>query len=410
MQKNYFHNRIFRAMINSNLFDELGTYLYMMVFIIYASKISHYRSLAVSLASLAIIIPNIASLISGYLADHVNNFFKTMIQIRITQTILFLIITFGMSFKPSFTIFIVVWILGIISDFLGSYNSLINVHVLKLIIQPTEMNDAMALNQGLLNLSSIVGQASGVTLIALLNYHFEWVAFINVISFIMALVILLSVRNDLKRLTVHQQNHNQENGFIKQIKQSAKNIPHNLLIMTFIFAGFNFLSSSMLPMVNVTYLKAPVLWFHNYGTTIATLNIVSTVGTLLGIFLINDWFRKLNMKQFIILISVLMMIFGSLFLMASSITKFLIVVTLLITSYFSGKISPKLSSLIVNHVNRKQLGTVVGFMNTLMLLSTPIGNAIFLTLLNHFGNSIAWLAFISCSFVLLIFTSIKRLS
>ena len=64
----YLHNRGYRALITASVLSGIGDSLYNIVFIIYAST-TPFKTLAVSLASMATFLPNLLSMVTGYWAD-----------------------------------------------------------------------------------------------------------------------------------------------------------------------------------------------------------------------------------------------------------------------------------------------------------------------------------------------------
>ena len=66
--KVYLKNSGYRALINSTVLSGIGDSLYNIVFIIYAASVPN-KSLAVSLASFATLLPSLLSVVTGSLAD-----------------------------------------------------------------------------------------------------------------------------------------------------------------------------------------------------------------------------------------------------------------------------------------------------------------------------------------------------
>ncbi len=84
----YRTNRAYRALLNNAIANGIGSSLFNIVFIIYASTMP-FKTLAVSLASMATFIPAILSLLTGYWADRAHQHTRAMIVTRLTQTLLF---------------------------------------------------------------------------------------------------------------------------------------------------------------------------------------------------------------------------------------------------------------------------------------------------------------------------------
>ena len=72
--------------------------------------------------------------------------------------------------------------------------------------------------------------------------------------------------------------------------------------------------------------------------------------------------------------------------------------------YTLGKISPRVSTYVMTSVAEKQLGQIVGLMNTLITLSVPIGQLIFLSIATSMSLSNAWISMIVLEVLLILYT------
>lgn len=116
----YLKNIKYRTLLNSDLIDSIGNSLYDIVFVIYASTVPN-KSLAVSLASMATIVPALLSVIIGVWADRASKKVNYMILTRLSQALLFMAITFLIGLNKSFGLFLVLLLINIISDILGNF-------------------------------------------------------------------------------------------------------------------------------------------------------------------------------------------------------------------------------------------------------------------------------------------------
>lgn len=76
--------------------------------------------------------------------------------------------------------------------------------------------------------------------------------------------------------------------------------------------------------------------------------------------------------------------------------------------YTLGKISPRVSTYVMTSVAEKQLGQIPRFMNTLVTLSVPIGQLIFLTIANSVSLNSAWIRMIVLAALLIIYTLVYQ--
>lgn len=162
----YIKKSVFRTLIDASVFNNLGNYLYLIVFIIYAAQLTENSSLAVLLASLGLLIPSLSEILTGYYADQVAYPYRRLVRIKLIQIGLFTMITVGMLLPKGIVLFLILWLLGMASDILGNFSGLIVIKLFKLTLTSQNMNSAFSLSQGLTNLTDIFGQALGAGLLA----------------------------------------------------------------------------------------------------------------------------------------------------------------------------------------------------------------------------------------------------
>ena len=109
----YLKNIKYRTLLNSDLIDSIGNSLYDIVFVIYASTVPN-KSLAVSLASMATIVPALLSVIIGVWADRASKKINYMILTRLSQALLFMALAFLIGLNKSFGLFLVLLLINII--------------------------------------------------------------------------------------------------------------------------------------------------------------------------------------------------------------------------------------------------------------------------------------------------------
>lgn len=81
----YLKDKPFRILINSNILNSIGDYLFTIIFVIYAAHIPKYANIATSIASLNILLPSIFGIILGEIANKNTNQVHTLIVNKVWQ-------------------------------------------------------------------------------------------------------------------------------------------------------------------------------------------------------------------------------------------------------------------------------------------------------------------------------------
>lgn len=399
----YIKKSVFQTLIDASVFNNLGNYLYLIVFIIYAAQLTENSSLAVSLASLGLLIPSLSGILTGYYADQVTHPYRRLVRIKLIQIGLFAIITVGMLLPKGIILFLSLWLLGMTSDILGNFSGLIVIKLFKLTLAPQNMNSAFSLSQGLANLTDIFGQALGAGLLTLLHQQFALIALLNLLTFLVSLIILHHAKDQLVDITSPTSVTVQRPQFGLTTKLAAKSLAnyHGLLTLIILLTIANLLSGSIEALQNVALLKTPELWLNHYGMTLVCFNVAFTGGLLVGTLSANDFLRHFKLTWICLLLGIAMTIFALLFAdpVFSKITTFILLTVAFSIAFLAGKIGPRLSALVVNQVKTSQLSETIGFINTLLTLGAPLGAGSFLYLMNQLGAQIGWLIFAGSSAV-----------
>ena len=138
----YLKNKGYRAIINASLLSGIGDSLYNIVFIIYASSVPN-KKLAVSLASVATLIPGLLAVVTGALADKTKHKVYSSIIVRFIQCALFILLAVLIGVQRSFPIFLVLLLINIISDTLGSFGNGLGMPLLQKLLPAEELNSGL---------------------------------------------------------------------------------------------------------------------------------------------------------------------------------------------------------------------------------------------------------------------------
>lgn len=185
-------NVVFRTLTVSNFLSALGSYIYNIVFIIYATTLP-YSHIAVFIANIITIIPMVFTFWIGVKADKTKRKTRNLIVIGFIQSLLFTLVALLMT-NQTFLVFAFVGFLNVVSDILSDYKNGLRLPIMQKNIESEKLYEAYSFAQFIGYLSSIAGQALGVWLLTTSGNNYAFVALINAISFLLSSVVLLKNR------------------------------------------------------------------------------------------------------------------------------------------------------------------------------------------------------------------------
>lgn len=404
-------NLAFRTMIIAQLFNNLGTSLFNIVFLMIAASRPH-ATLAVTVVAFTTFLPNLFAILLGNLADKTHNHLRAWSITRLTQATIFLgIACLLFAYEKQTVTFIMLLFLIFINDILGLYSSLLMDPITRYILAQKDMQTAMSLEQAVSITMTMIGGFFGAGLFSLLNNNAAIFSLINALFFIVAWLVM----------TAHQQY------FIKPQQQISQNLAkrsRSTLFSDFnatftlvyrdrlffqlivLAAAVNFVSTSLAGLFNLTLLQIHQLLIGNFGTTVAVFGAVETVSMLLGSIVVHDIFQHLTTKQLIGTACGLLLLLG----LVPSIWPNRLVWLCLISGigYVSAKINPRLGAIMMQRVAPDRLASVGGLINTLVLATAPLGQLLFLSLANMMTPSFAWLTMSALLFIIVSYTIYTR--
>ncbi|WP_396425859.1 MFS transporter [Lactococcus cremoris] len=390
-------NKTFTSLLSSSIFSMLGTSLFNIVFLIYASSLPNPKMM-ISLAEICLLLPVLFAAYTGFLADKTKNKANFMIRASWIQAILFFLLIFLMMEKNFITFFGIAGV-KILTDLITSYKSGLRAPILQNNLNAEEIQPAFGQIQGLSSIIEIIGQPLGVTILALSHQSFSLVVLINGILYLLSGFFLLIFRKNLTFKTVYF-----DEKFKFNIKESFSQIrdvitgnnSSNFLVLVFSLVFINFILAGMGPLTSLAMLKFnpfPV----SYGTAIMIFNVVLMLGMLAGSFIMGDKLKDWELPKLMIATFLMIALFAAL------VTHFglLSLIFLFALAYISAKASPKVNRLIMENISSENLGKIGGGITTIFTFSVPFGGAIFVFLANLIGVALTF--YIISIFALLVF-------
>ncbi|MBB1167207.1 MFS transporter [Lacticaseibacillus paracasei] len=406
----YLTNRGYRAILNASLLSGIGDSLYNIVFIIYAATMP-FKSLAVTLAAMATSVPTMLSLLTGSLADRTHAKTRHIVATRLGQMLLFLSLAVMILLPASFPLFLSLLLINIVSDSLGQYGNGLTLPLLHRLIPAKELNTVLSFQSATSSTVQLVFQGLGASLIVLLNHNYALFGLLNALTFLLAAVTLVFRKKQLKQAEPPVTTGKSQ-PVIGNIRAVLKFLAGNqFLFAVILFAMLvNTLGSSVDGLMNITLVQEPDLWLRDFGTTVAIINVVFSVGLIFGALFAKDGLQRLStFKLLSLLMAAIVGLSSSFFLLHSSVAA---LGFSFVTAYLMGKINPRLATVMMRQVPEQQMGTTAGVVNLAALIGMPVGQVIFFTIANLASAHVSWIVMAGLAtglFLVLIWMSTKIL-
>lgn len=402
-------NKLLRNLTLSQFIELLGAAFFNIALLVYASQTSNAK-LATTVVVIANTLPTILQIGLGYIADKAHDKLRLMILTRIIQAILYGILTilFGLTTNDwlmfSFIIFI-----NVTSDLLSGLTSLAALPIIKHIVPSQDLLTARSLQVSVMSLVNVIGQVIGVTLLTFLGNNFLYFSLFNALLFLISGIALIISRrqfNQKLKVTSHQNATSTlpEARFWVSMQINRRIIQANkkLLHILFLFTLLNLLVGSIDGLISLTLLQYPGIYIKNYGFSLSIVNTMLAIGLVSGSFFTNDFLKRIKLNMLIIILLLFLTLLSLNLVLSPSI--YVIIMSFFGIGYTLGKISPRVSTYVMTSVAEKQLGQIAGFMNTLVTLSVPIGQLIFLSIANSVSLNSAWISMVVLSMLLILYT------
>ncbi len=399
-------NAAYRTLLAAAAIDGIGNSLYNIVFIIYAATMP-FKALAVSLASMAGLLPALFAILTGYWADQTRSKSRGLVRAYLLQTGLFLVLAGLIGQRGNLFLFCVLLLINIVSDICGGYANGLNLPILKATVPVSELNSALSLNTASATTIQLVFGAVGASLIVLLQHNYGLFGLLNAASFALAAVLVFTMRRHLQvadkpTAATSERPAAKGESFFKSAAQTLKYLRHNHFIIAVMSVAIfiNILGTSVDGLMSVSLLSMHQLWFGDYGYTVAIMNALFGIGMVTGALFANDGLQKVPVLALSVGIAVSMGVLGLAFIYGQS--RLLIAAAILLSTYLTAKVNPRISAVLMSGIGSDHLAQAQGVLGLVALIAAPLGQAIFLTLINAFGAPLVWTTFAVSSFVLVL--------
>lgn len=188
-------NRLFAFISFSRIFNILGSSIYNIVFIVFASSMPQPK-FAVGIANFIVLVPTFFTVFVGMKADKTIQKARWLIHLGYLQAFLFILVAL-LTKSASYLAFATVCFLNIFSDIISDYRSGLQMPILQKNIEEKDLMEAYSFTQLLTFLGNFAGQALGVWLLSISQQNFAMVALINALCFLLSSSTLYLIRQKL---------------------------------------------------------------------------------------------------------------------------------------------------------------------------------------------------------------------
>ncbi|RCW17155.1 transporter [Streptococcus gallolyticus] len=402
-----FKNKVYRFLTISRLLNSMGSSLYNIVFIVYAANMFHSK-IIVSLANITMVIPTIFTVFVGIKADNTVNKRRFLILTGFVQAILFTLISLIIN-EATLLVFSTVSLFNIISDILSDYSNGLRMPIIQKNVGQNDLIEAYSFTQFISYICNLSGQAIGVWLLTTSQNNFTIVALMNALSFFLSVCILIPVKKELTHENVKEEQSS--DSFFKQLssmfsnikmifnESSTTNFIHSLIAILLL----NTLGGSITAIYNIFLLNQNILNL-SYSKALLVVETILVGGILIGSLTPHDYFSKLSIDNLLKITAVVFTFVG-----LSNLFHFSSIIGIIILSfatYLSGKVNPKINSLLLTNLPSNVLARTSNFLSLLFTLSIPVGTTVF-CIISSWNMNITWAIFTIIATTILVLSSQK---
>ncbi|GAJ62188.1 major facilitator superfamily protein [Streptococcus parauberis] len=392
----------------SDLISNFGDIVYYLALMNYVLILPNGKT-AIALVTISETFPFLTNIVMGILGDRTKNKVDTILGTLFFRVLLYGIIGLVMGFKPTLWILVIAVIINVLSDLAGQYENALFKPVTLRIIKEEDREKFLGFRQGTMTGFQMGFMASGAILLMIFN--FQQLAFVNALTFLMSSIIILSIRKGLKKKVVdapiHINESEKSDPFIKEIKKSLYTAYESLSKVPvlkssiIIVAGLNAILAVEDAILLLIFKENPNFGFGSLAATIAILGLVSSIGMILGSFLLTRDQFTITIEQSL-LGSTLAVVTLFLGIFLQNVYTMMFAIGLLSISI--GIINPKVEVLIMKTMPENQLATITSGISTFCTFSMVISKALVSALVLFLSAKMLGLLFLLLSLILLGYT------
>lgn len=399
--KKLLNNRVFLTITGADFFETIGTSLFNIILLIYAKSFVH-ANIMVSIVSVASVLPGVLGMLTGQIADRTADKRLWLIITKFIQGILYLVLAQLINRKQVFLLMIII-LINVSSDLLGMYSSGLRMPIIQNKVPTDVQEQAVGINSGIATLMQVVGQAIGISFLAI-NHDYQMAGYLNALSFFIAGFVLLSGYRTLKLqpIAAPARDFKKMLQEIRVALEASSQIKAGKLLTSILL--LNAVGASLDAIINLFLIDNESAVPFHFGVSILIINIVLVTGTILGSVLHTGFFQKLSFKL-VMLLSIISL--GLLFADLMFWKNFwIILITLGLSGFGMGQANPKIMASLLKVADADIVGSLSGLLDSLAVMSIPIGSIGLVLIYNLINSQTAYLVaimlLIGCAFCLLL--------
>ena len=406
-----FRNQAYRLLTLSRFFNAFGASIFNLVFIVYASTLPQ-ASFAVAMANIIMILPTLFTVFVGIRADYTRDKVRWMVYSGLFQAVLFFLAALVVQ-QASLFAFSSLCLINVISDVISDFAGGLRMPLIKEKVAEDDLMEAYSFSQFITYISAIGGQAFGVWLLGLSVNNFSLVAGINAFFFLVSASVLFLGRSKLSLSMSSADGENLKNEQLS-IKNQFLTIYRNLRLvflksgqknfgfMLFAILLINALGGALGGIYNIFLLNHSLLDF-SYKDALFILQLITLLAVIISSLTGNDYFGKQSLPRLMMWVTLGASLVGLSNLLNQVLLGMFFV---FFTMYVSGKISPKISALLMKNLAPEVLSRTSNFLGLLFTLSIPVGTACF-SLVAVWDIQLTWALFVGLSLIALLLASLN---
>lgn len=368
---------VVRKLFYSGVLNGIGTTLFNIVFVIYASHTPNAK-IAISAVGIISTIPFLLNFLLGFFADKVSRKFKGLINVRVAQILLYLFLSMFINIEKNWLVFGLVLLINVMSDMLGTFSSYMQLPILKKHVSSDDLAKVRGVQSGISQTLDLIGGPIGAFILTLIHFNFAVFALINAFSFFLSLIVLHNIKvNEPKPKKTSTESFyafNKDN--FESIKENfkyiikIKQLKHFLII----FTAFNLIGALQTTLLSITILGNHALTLFNFGFTVAAVDTIEVLGMIMGSVIPFNRFYAMTIEHN--LIFEMMMFFIIPLSIVALPNVYLLLVLIFLSGYFAGISNPKIDAFIIKNLPEDKVGGGMGAFYTIVTFGLPIDSAI----------------------------------
>ncbi|WP_373094608.1 transporter [Streptococcus oralis] len=404
-------NQAYRVLSLSRFFNAFGASIFNLVFVVYASTLPE-ASVAVAMANVVMMLPTLFTVFVGIRADYTKDKVKWMTYVGLFQAVLFFLAALVVQ-QASFFAFSTLCLINVLSDVASDFAGGLRMPLVKEKVAEQDLMEAYSFSQFITYISAIGGQAFGVWLLGVSTQNFSLVAGINACFFLVSASVLFLGKSKLS-LSISSADGEILKNEKLSIKDQFLTIYRNLRLvflksgqknfgfMLFAVLLINALGGALGGIYNIFFLSHSLLDF-SYTEALFISQFCALLAIIISSLTGNDYVGKQSLPRLMMWATVGLSLIG----LANVFNQVVLgLLFLFLTLYVSGKVSPKISAMLMKNLAPEVLARTSNFLGLLFTLSIPVGTACF-SLVAVWNIQLTWMLFVGFSLLAILLTVIN---